>query len=145
MPRVGPHIGLGLAVIGLAAAALLQSAKAEPPRFEVDPTWPLTLPNNWIIGTIGGITVDERDHIWINHRPSALDAREKRGLTDPTVKCCVPAPPVIEFDQTGKVVQAWGGDGPDYKWGNGGQARRGPKRAAFAPVHPPIALLHPDQ
>jgi len=67
MPRVGPHIGLdialGLAVIGLAAAALLQPALAEPPKFQVDPTWPLTLPNNWIIGTIGGITVDEQDHI----------------------------------------------------------------------------------
>jgi hypothetical protein len=36
------------------------------------------------------------------------------------VKCCVPAPPVIEFDQAGKVVQGWGGDGPNYKWGNDG-------------------------
>jgi DNA-binding beta-propeller fold protein YncE len=36
------------------------------------------------------------------------------------VKCCVPAPPVIEFDQAGKVVQGWGGDGPGYKWGNDG-------------------------
>ena len=24
------------------------------------------------------------------------------------------------FDQAGKVVQGWGGDGPDYKWGNDG-------------------------
>ena len=30
----------------------------------------------------------------------------------PNVKCCVPAPPIIEFDQAGKVVQGWGGDGP---------------------------------
>ena len=36
------------------------------------------------------------------------------------MKCCVPAPPVIEFDQSGKVVQGWGGDGPNYKWGNDG-------------------------
>ena len=57
--------------------------------------------------------------VWINQRPSGLDAREKRALTDPNVKCCVPAPPV-EFDPDGKVVQAWGGDGPDYKWGNDG-------------------------
>src|SRR5436190_20193760 len=108
MSRIGPRIGLALALIGLAAGALLQPALAEPPKFAVDPSWPLTLPNNWIIGTIGGITVDAQDHIWINHRPSGLDAREKRGLTDPTVKCCVPAPPVIEVDQAANGVQAWG-------------------------------------
>ena len=27
---------------------------------------------------------------------------------------------MIEFDQAGKVVQGWGGDGPNYKWGNDG-------------------------
>jgi hypothetical protein len=95
------------------------------PKFEVDPTWPQTLPSNWIIGTIGGITVDAQDHIWINQRPSGLDAREKRASTDRNVKCCVPAPPVIEFDQAGKVVQGWGGDGPNYKWGNDGHGIHG--------------------
>src|SRR5258708_29599941 len=120
-----PRIGRRIALIGFAAAALLQpviaaGVAAEPPKFQVDPTWPLTLPDNWIIGTIGGITVDAQDHIWINQRPSSLDAREKRASTASNVKCCVPAPPVIEFDQAGKVVQGWGGDGPDYKWGNDG-------------------------
>src|SRR5215831_3368499 len=115
-----PRIRLMLAVTGAIAAALLQPAQAEGPQFAVDPSWPQPLPEKWIIGTIGGITVDARDHIWINQRPSALDAREKRASTDSNVKCCVPAPPVIEFDQTGKVVQGWGGDGPDYKWGNDG-------------------------
>src|SRR5258707_2798227 len=115
-----PHIGRRIALIGFVAAALLGPALAEPPRFQVDPTWPLTLPSNWIIGTIGGITVDAQDHIWINQRPSSLDARETRASTASNVKCCVPAPPVIEFDQAGKVVQGWGGDGPGYKWGNDG-------------------------
>src|SRR5258705_10299566 len=115
-----PRIGRRIALTGLVAAALLRPALAEPPKFQVDPSWPLTLPNNWIIGTIGGITVDAQDHIWINQRPSSLDAREKRASTAPNVKCCVPAPPVIEFDQAGKVVQGWGGDGPGYTWGNDG-------------------------
>jgi 6-bladed beta-propeller len=115
-----PGMGRRIALIGLVAAALLRPALAEPPKFQVDPTWPQTLPNNWIIGTIGGITVDAQDHIWINQRPSSLDAREKRASTAPNVKCCVPAPPVIEFDQAGKVVQGWGGDGPGYTWGNDG-------------------------
>src|SRR5204863_6764106 len=112
--EVVPRIDLARAVIGSITAALLQSALAEPPKFAVDPSWPLPLPEKWIIGTIGGITVDARDHIWINQRPSALDAREKRASTDGNVKCCVPAPPVIELDQAGKVVQGWGGDGADY-------------------------------
>ena len=104
----------------LALAMLAPAAAQKVPKFEVDPTWPQPLPSNWIIGTIGGITVDAQDHIWINQRPSSLDAREKRASTAPNVKCCVPAPPVIEFDQDGKVVQGWGGDGPGYKWGNDG-------------------------
>ena len=115
-----PRIGRRMALMGFAAAMLLQPALAEPPKFAVDPTWPQTLPGNWIIGTIGGIFVDAQDHIWINQRPSSLDAREKRASTATNVICCVPAPPVIEFDQAGKVVQGWGGDGPDYKWGNDG-------------------------
>jgi hypothetical protein len=103
-----------------ALALLVPAAAQTVPKFAVDPTWPQTLPNNWIIGTIGGITVDAQDHIWINQRPSSLDAREKRASTDRNVKCCVAAPPIIEFDQAGKVVQGWGGDGPNYKWGNDG-------------------------
>src|ERR1700674_2169873 len=114
------RIGRRLAFIGFIAGALLQPALAEPPKFQVDPTWPQTLPSNWIIGTIGGIFVDAQDHIWINQRPSSLDAREKRASTATNVICCVPAPPVTAFDQAGKVVQGWGGDGPDYKWGNDG-------------------------
>jgi hypothetical protein len=115
-----PRIGRKAALIGFVAAVLLRQAFADPPKFQIDPTWPQPLPSNWIIGTIGGITVDAQDHIWINQRPSSLDAREKRATTDSNVKCCVPAPPVIEFDQAGKVVQGWGGDGAGYKWGNDG-------------------------
>jgi hypothetical protein len=114
------RIGFRFALIGFVAAALVRPALAEPPKFLVDPGWPQTLPGNWIIGTIGGITVDAQDHVWINQRPSSLDAREKRASTAANVICCVPAPPVIEFDQAGKVVQGWGGDGPGYEWGNDG-------------------------
>src|SRR5881394_2777607 len=89
-----------LMVLGVCVLSTLGLAAAQTvPKLQVDPAWPQTLPNNWIIGTIGGITVDAQDHIWINQRPSSLDAREKRASTDRNVKCCVPAPPVIEFDQ----------------------------------------------
>ena len=95
----------GARFVWLAAIAMLGPAAAQTvPKFQVDPSWPQTLPGNWIIGTIGGITVDAQDRIWINQRPSSLDAREKRAATAPNVKCCVPAPPVIEFDPGGNVV-----------------------------------------
>ena len=89
---------------------------ADTPKFQIDPSWPKTLPNQWILGQIGGIFVDAQDHIWINQRPGTLDAREKRASTTPNVKCCKPAPSVIEFDQDGNVVQAWGGPGDGYNW-----------------------------
>jgi hypothetical protein len=118
------RIARGIVMMGLAATAwqqpIVAPALAEPPRFQVDPTWPQPLPDKWIIGVIGGIFVDPQDHVWINQRPSSLDAREKRASTATNVICCVPAPPVIEFDQDGKVVQGFGGDGPGYVWGDDG-------------------------
>ncbi len=87
------------------------------PAFEVDPFWPKPLPNRWIIGQVSGVAVDDRDHVWIVHRPGTLTAREAGAVQDPPLgECCVPAPPVIEFDPDGNVVQAWGGPGEGYHW-----------------------------
>ena len=56
----------GLAfVIAVATAAQTQTAV---PRFEVDPSWPKPLPNNWIVGEVAGIAVDAQDHIWVLQR-----------------------------------------------------------------------------
>ena len=85
--------------------------------YGVDPFWPKPLPNNWIVGQVSGLAVDARDHIWIIHRPSSLTPEEAAAAQKPpTAMCCVPAPPVIEFDPEGNVVQAWGGAGPGYDW-----------------------------
>jgi DNA-binding beta-propeller fold protein YncE len=44
------------------------------------------------------------------HRPRTITAREAGAVqTPPLAECCVPAPPVVEFDQDGNVVRAWGG------------------------------------
>jgi len=69
-------------MIGLIAAAwqqpmLVQSAMAEPPKFQVDPAWPQPLPDKWIIGVIGGIFVDSTDQHLDQPASSSLDAREK--------------------------------------------------------------------
>src|SRR5262245_20213993 len=106
----------------LAAGALLLSftalaGAAEVPKFEVDPFWPKPLPNNWTLGQVAGVAVDERDHVWIMQRPRSLSRLEAAaGQKPPRAKCCVAAPPVIEFDSDGNVVQAWGGEGTGYEW-----------------------------
>ena len=97
-------------------AAVCASA-ADVPSFKVDPFWPKPLPNNWIIGNIGGMAVDGSDNVWINQRPRSLTAEEAGVVQNPPrSSCCVPAPPVIEFDPAGNVIQAWGGPGKGYPW-----------------------------
>jgi hypothetical protein len=87
------------------------------PNFEVDPTWPKPLPNQWVLGQVAGVAVDAQDHVWIIHRPGSLTPQEIGAALDPpTAECCVPAPPVIEFDADGGVVQAWGGSDPQGPW-----------------------------
>lgn len=87
------------------------------PAFEVDPFWPKPLPNQWILGQVAGVAVDAQDHVWVLHRPGSLTPQEIGAtLTPPTAECCIPAPPVIEFDPDGNVVQAWGGTGTHEPW-----------------------------
>jgi len=106
-----------LFAIALAVALGAGASAQAVPHFTVDAAWPKPLPNNWIIGQIGGIYVDNRDHIWVFQRPGSLTADERGAtLTPPRSTCCVPAPPVIEFDQAGNVVQAWGGPHAGYDW-----------------------------
>jgi hypothetical protein len=85
-------------------------ANAQSPAFRVDPYWPRPLPNNWIIGQVGGIYVDAQDNIWVFQRPRSVTDDEKAAAFDPPrAKCCVPAPSVLVFNQAGDVVKSWGG------------------------------------
>ena len=101
-----------LAFLALAAAT---AAQGKLPHFEPDPAWPKPLPNNWMIGQVSGTAVDARDHIWILHRPRTLDEHDKYGALKKG-DCCIPAPPVIEFDPAGNAVSSWGGPGEGYEW-----------------------------
>jgi sugar lactone lactonase YvrE len=85
--------------------------------YAVDAAWPKPLPNNWTLGQVAGIAVDARDHVWLIHRPKTLIDEEKgAALSPPRAKCCVAAPPVIEFDGEGNLLRAWGGPGAGYEW-----------------------------
>lgn len=115
-------------VAGLAAgssslekmAAAQKAGAVQAPVFEVDPLWPKPLPNHWLLGSTIGVAVDAQDHVWIVHRgrPSLNERTEIGAATTPPTaeECCLPAPPVLEFDQAGNVVGHWGGPGAGYEW-----------------------------
>ena len=79
------------------------------PSFRVDPAWPLELPNKWILGSVTGVFVDSKQHVWVTHLPETLTEEETSVEQKPPIgTCCVAAPPVLEFDAQGKLVQGWG-------------------------------------
>jgi hypothetical protein len=116
-------LGASIVALGVGQRALDASPKGHSltaPRFEVDPVWPKPLPNHWVLGNVIGVGVDARDHVFIVHRNDTFNATQEIGAAQnpPLSECCVPAPPVIEFDPEGNVVKAWGGKpaGGAYDW-----------------------------
>jgi hypothetical protein len=104
------------AIDELAAGIAGQDGMA--PMFEVDPFWPKPLPDHWVLGSVVGVGIDSRDHVYIIHRQAPLNERTEIGAaTDPpSGECCRPAPYVLEFDPEGNLVNAWGGEGEGYTW-----------------------------
>src|SRR2546425_5302849 len=92
----------------LSTAAAQTQGQVMAPRFEVDPTFPKPLPNGWYQGMSIGVGVDANDHIWIVHRPDTVNANEAAADAK-TGECCSKAPPILEFDQQGKLLRHWGG------------------------------------
>lgn len=107
---------LGVGQAKLQAAS--QGRAVQAPVFEVDPFWPKPLPNHWILGSTIGVGVDARDHVFIVHRQQTLNARTESSAAQdpPTGECCLPAPPVLEFDPEGNLVNSWGGPADGYVW-----------------------------
>jgi sugar lactone lactonase YvrE len=112
-----------IAIAGVGAtfgtALNAQSSRAKMPTFQWDPTWPKPLPEKWAVGPVVGVSVDDRDHIWVIHRRSALLQNERytaAAQNPPIAECCIPAPPILEFDRAGNLLSSWGGPGAGYEW-----------------------------
>src|SRR6516225_6986525 len=58
------------------------SSTGKTPGFVVDPSWPQPLPHNWLVGQIGGLYVDQHDHVWVYNRPRTMTT-EEAGLEGP--------------------------------------------------------------
>ena len=106
-------LAVGLAACGGTASPADTTAASTPQDaapvstvagFEVDPFWPLPLPDRWLLGNVVGVATDSVDNVWIIHRPGS-----QAGAAD--------TPPVIAFDTAGNVVESWGGPGDGYDWG----------------------------
>ena len=106
------------AAVGDAQQARVQAVDANgAPIFKVDPFWPKLLPNRWSMQQVTGIHVDHEDHIWFLNRAAAAEGDEIGGDGNPPrIDCCVRGPEVVELDQDGKVVHAWGGPGYHPLW-----------------------------
>ena len=96
-------------------------ADVKLPEYALDTSWPkLPLPHDWALGLINGIWIDKDNNVWVYHTPEGLNARLTGAASNPpTAKCCVPAPAIIEFSQSGEVLRAWGdptkpGEGFDW-------------------------------
>jgi hypothetical protein len=113
-------VGLGIGQSQLQESAVAAANDVMAPHFQVDPFWPKPLPNHWVQGRTIGVDVDDRDHIFVVHRDqeSMFSLRTEIGLYAGVAECCTPAPPILEFDIEGNLVNAWGGaqEGAPYVW-----------------------------
>jgi hypothetical protein len=98
-----------LSAIAIASVAALgvsmTAAQQRTPTFTVDPAWP-SIPNNWVLGEVTSIATDSRDHIWVLHVPGSIPESQRANA----------APPVLEFDQAGKLLTSWGGPTGGEQW-----------------------------
>jgi len=85
---------LALALVLTLYVSSVFSDDSEGLLFQVDPNWPLPLPNGWWLSRVSGVDVDHDDNVSIVHG-------------DPFGN--IKSPP---FDsQTGQLLRLWGGPG----------------------------------
>jgi len=92
-----PAAALAMLFMILCTHAL--AAQGNPPKYEVDPSWPRPLPNKWVTGAVTGVCTDVQDHVFIVNRGNLTENELDSGRQ---------APPVIEFDPQGNVANSWG-------------------------------------
>jgi hypothetical protein len=101
-------------VLGMWQPWSLAQGDAKAPRYRVDPSWPKPLPTTkdasgvarqWITGAVGASCLDSRGHLITFNRAYETVLKPGEGPLGPM---SVPAPPAIEYDADGNVVNSWG-------------------------------------
>jgi hypothetical protein len=99
-----------LAVLYMSSPSVHTQNAGSGPAYKFDSGWPKPLPGakdaggklrTWISGGVGTHCIDSRDHVFQFNR-SYLNPTE--FATETTT----PAPPVVEIDPAGNVVNSWG-------------------------------------
>ena len=119
MKRTFMLSALVLALLAGGSGLVAQRGGAAAPSLQVNPLWPEPLPNHWVLGSVTGVAVDARDHVWVSHRGAdSLEGGEKGMMLSPQTssQCCTAAPFVLQFDAEGKLVSNFGGPGQGYQW-----------------------------
>ena len=71
-------------------------AFAQPPEYELDLHWPkIPMGDNWLTGGIGGMCIDQKDHVYLLNRQNVVPADLDGARL---------APPIIELNPRGEVV-----------------------------------------
>src|SRR5262245_37836370 len=94
----------GVALL-ISVSVIEPSGQTSTPQFAVDPSFP-QLPAGKVLGDVSSVAVDAQDHIWMIHRPGTVAAEQRTSA----------APPVLEFDASGKFIAGWGGPAAGYEW-----------------------------
>ncbi len=87
-------LAAALATVFMILCTYPLAAQGNPPKYEVDPSWPRPLPNKWVTGAVSGVCTDAQDHVFIANRGNLTENELDSGRQ---------APPVIEFDPQGNV------------------------------------------
>lgn len=89
-------VALNLVVVAFFAVKV----EAQVPRFELDTDWPqIPLGDRWLTGGLGGMCIDQFDHLYLLNR---------QNVVEDDLDAAILAPPIIEIDPEGKVVDGWG-------------------------------------
>ncbi len=91
--------GICLGLVAIFGAVGRAQPQSPGPQFAVDADWPKPLPENWVIGQVSGVCVDAQDNVFIVNR---------NDMTDKEAEIARQAPPYIEFDPEGNVVNSFG-------------------------------------
>src|SRR5580693_614350 len=95
---LGACAAMAAGVLGAPATWAQGTGQAKPPHYVADVAWPKPLPDQWVLGGLGGVCVDAQDHVFLLNRQDVLEGDLNAGHL---------APPIIELDPAGNVVNSW--------------------------------------
>ena len=101
MQRGRNFLALRWTALGIALTVLSPMpvrTQGDVPGYEVDTSWPKPMPERWVVGPLGGRVWTLRTTSVLLHRQALLDVDLDAGQK---------APPVIELDPEGNVVNTW--------------------------------------